>query len=565
MGFESIVGIQSRSRYEKLNGGDDHEKLMARPRRRHCWVKKMNGGVKGLRLSRSRRLTFKALSVILMPSPSSRIAKVYAHIIDRIKIMDDLNLYPNIIFSSHLGLPVLSHPLPSVKSDRRPNHTTVSPRKTGLQEYQLSGLYQFNGQWEAWQKYDPLAFSFDTLLNPDDLIHDTNLPVKSTYSKKMRGAYRKMWLVVPCTSKKILRTESRKDIEEILKSKLGTIQEDEAECEVENNLTPTILGRSKKRSSTIIRKKGHCFVAHFSFKNRMPFMTSGMQAFLHRDIVDNYKEDDDDIDDQQDKSSNGYRSPTGNNNNSSKKNKIMMMLKKKKKKKENVSFTERYNSDRSRGDTASAVNKINPTKPNKGLLFPFNKPNKLFFKKSTPSSPSPSPSPSPNTAVASNACFPVQSQLLVKAREIHKHIGIQRAWLQHFGPFSISLDFSNDEILDMLKSLIEKDDFIPKNAAPFLGILMVMVMILDASSTPIMLHQCNCAFRCISFKVVGSSVSQDVESKGSNMEKPLLEYAKSLRLRFSTCIFRVRIDRKLKSPPCREWDIEHGLRQDFPT
>ncbi|KAF9681429.1 hypothetical protein SADUNF_Sadunf05G0000600 [Salix dunnii] len=94
MGFQANAVIPSRFRYEKLhNGGDQyHEKLMARPRRRRCWVKKMNGGVKGLRLCRSRKLTFKALSVILMPSPNSRIAKVYAHVIDRIKMMDDLSL-----------------------------------------------------------------------------------------------------------------------------------------------------------------------------------------------------------------------------------------------------------------------------------------------------------------------------------------------------------------------------------------------------------------------------------------------------------------------------------------
>ncbi|KAJ6775676.1 hypothetical protein OIU79_018784 [Salix purpurea] len=119
MGFQANAVIPSRFRYEKLNNGGDqyHEKLMARPRRRRCWVKKMNGGVKRcLRLSRSRKLTFKALSVILMPSPNSRIAKVYAHVIDRIKMMDDLSLYPNIIFSTHWGLPVLSHPHPSKTS-----------------------------------------------------------------------------------------------------------------------------------------------------------------------------------------------------------------------------------------------------------------------------------------------------------------------------------------------------------------------------------------------------------------------------------------------------------------
>ncbi|KAJ9186081.1 hypothetical protein P3X46_005623 [Hevea brasiliensis] len=70
----------------------------------------MNGGLKGLRLSRSRKLTFKALSVMVLPS---RIVRMYADIISRIK-MDDL--YPNIIFSTQWGLPILFHP--SVKCRR---------------------------------------------------------------------------------------------------------------------------------------------------------------------------------------------------------------------------------------------------------------------------------------------------------------------------------------------------------------------------------------------------------------------------------------------------------------
>lgn len=108
MGLQDTVGIQSRRfRYEKLiRAADDHEKLAIRPPRRR-WVKKINGGLKGLRLSRSRKLTFKALSAILIPS--SRIANIYAHIIDRI-IKMDIDLYPNFNFSTHWGLPVKSHP-----------------------------------------------------------------------------------------------------------------------------------------------------------------------------------------------------------------------------------------------------------------------------------------------------------------------------------------------------------------------------------------------------------------------------------------------------------------------
>ncbi|KDP23316.1 hypothetical protein JCGZ_23149 [Jatropha curcas] len=107
MGFQDIVaGMHSRYGYKKLNSCDEK---FVRPRR--CsWIKKMNGGLKGIRLYRSKKLTFKALSVMVLPR---RIARIYGDIISRIK-MDDL--YPNIIFSTQLGLPVLSHP--SVKCRR---------------------------------------------------------------------------------------------------------------------------------------------------------------------------------------------------------------------------------------------------------------------------------------------------------------------------------------------------------------------------------------------------------------------------------------------------------------
>ncbi|XP_021623957.1 uncharacterized protein LOC110623355 [Manihot esculenta] len=106
MGVQDIVGKHLRYRYKKLISSEEE---LARPRSSSC-VKKMNGGLKGLRLWRSRKLILKALSVMVLPS---RIARVYADIISRIK-MDDL--YPNIIFYTQWGLPVLSHP--SVKCRR---------------------------------------------------------------------------------------------------------------------------------------------------------------------------------------------------------------------------------------------------------------------------------------------------------------------------------------------------------------------------------------------------------------------------------------------------------------
>lgn len=48
----------------------------------------------------------------------------------------------------------------------------------------------------------------------------------SSMAKMRRVCRRLMFQVVPCTSKSTLRTESRKDIEEILKEKLSTIVEE---------------------------------------------------------------------------------------------------------------------------------------------------------------------------------------------------------------------------------------------------------------------------------------------------------------------------------------------------
>ncbi|XVE63190.1 hypothetical protein DITRI_Ditri06bG0180400 [Diplodiscus trichospermus] len=92
--FRGILRAQpSKCRYEKLR--NDPNKV-ARPSRR--WVKNMSGGLKGLRLSRSRKLSLKIFSI----------ARIYADIVGR--MMMDAGLCPNIIFSTRWGLPTLSHP-----------------------------------------------------------------------------------------------------------------------------------------------------------------------------------------------------------------------------------------------------------------------------------------------------------------------------------------------------------------------------------------------------------------------------------------------------------------------
>ncbi|KAL5767020.1 hypothetical protein ACOSP7_013598 [Xanthoceras sorbifolium] len=105
MSFQDMLWDRRvRCRYEKLTDDDKEKVAAARPRNRRCWVKKMNGGLKGLRLSRPRKLTLKSLPVMVLPS---KIVKIYADILESMK-MD--GLCPNIIFTTQWGLPVLAHP-----------------------------------------------------------------------------------------------------------------------------------------------------------------------------------------------------------------------------------------------------------------------------------------------------------------------------------------------------------------------------------------------------------------------------------------------------------------------
>lgn len=77
-----------------------------------------------------------------------------------------------------------------------------------------------------------------------------------------------MWRVVPCTNRKTLRTDSWKDIEEILNSKLATIKE-EPEI-VEESLTPPprlrrLAKKGKKKGCKDMT--GHFLMPHFSLKD----------------------------------------------------------------------------------------------------------------------------------------------------------------------------------------------------------------------------------------------------------------------------------------------------------
>jgi hypothetical protein len=87
--------------YEKLT----NKRMMMRVRK-HCnWVKSLNGRLRGLRLSRSRKF----FSTVLF---SSRIVRIYNEVVNRIMNME--SSYPVIVLPTQWGLPVLSHPSRSV-------------------------------------------------------------------------------------------------------------------------------------------------------------------------------------------------------------------------------------------------------------------------------------------------------------------------------------------------------------------------------------------------------------------------------------------------------------------
>ncbi|KAK7284408.1 hypothetical protein RJT34_19154 [Clitoria ternatea] len=87
--------------YEKLTSPSD-EKMMRVGKR--CWVKSMNGRLRGIRLSRCRKFSLGAFSTIVL---SSKIVRIYSEVVNR---MNMENMYPAIVLPTQWGLPVLSHP-----------------------------------------------------------------------------------------------------------------------------------------------------------------------------------------------------------------------------------------------------------------------------------------------------------------------------------------------------------------------------------------------------------------------------------------------------------------------
>ncbi|CAL0300169.1 unnamed protein product [Lupinus luteus] len=87
--------------YEKLTSAD--QKISRQGG--HCWVKSMNGRLRGLRLSRSRKVSVRAFSAILLPSRI--LVRIYNDVVNQMNLE---NMCSATVLATQWGLPVLSHP-----------------------------------------------------------------------------------------------------------------------------------------------------------------------------------------------------------------------------------------------------------------------------------------------------------------------------------------------------------------------------------------------------------------------------------------------------------------------
>lgn len=89
--------------YERLTTSDAADKKAARPKR-CCWLRRMKGRFRGFRVTSTRRLNWKAISIVIMPK---RISGMYGDIVKRM-VTD--GAYPaNILLSCQWGFPMLSY------------------------------------------------------------------------------------------------------------------------------------------------------------------------------------------------------------------------------------------------------------------------------------------------------------------------------------------------------------------------------------------------------------------------------------------------------------------------
>ena len=95
----------------------------------------------------------------------------------------------------------------------------------------------------------------------------------------MRRACRKLWRSVPCTSRKSFRTDSMKDMEEILRAKLSTIKEEPESCE-ENPTPPRHMRMAKKQGKKMQGKDktGRCLVPYVNLKQSYVLFITGFAS-----------------------------------------------------------------------------------------------------------------------------------------------------------------------------------------------------------------------------------------------------------------------------------------------
>ncbi|KAK4795408.1 hypothetical protein SAY86_013402 [Trapa natans] len=94
---------------------------------------------------------------------------------------------------------------------------------------------------------------------------------------KIRRACRRMWQAVPCTSRRALRTESQKDIHEILKGKLETIVE-EPESAEECCKAPPMRHVLAIKKGGEVKKVGQIFLPHISLKDSYCLFIAGFAS-----------------------------------------------------------------------------------------------------------------------------------------------------------------------------------------------------------------------------------------------------------------------------------------------
>ncbi|QHO45197.1 hypothetical protein HN51_014795 [Arachis hypogaea] len=88
MGFQYLGTRGMRSGYERLG-------------KQRCWVKFVNGRLRGIRLSRSKRLSLKAFTI-------SKIMRMYNDVVNRMNLQQVLG-NAAVVIPTQWGLPVISH------------------------------------------------------------------------------------------------------------------------------------------------------------------------------------------------------------------------------------------------------------------------------------------------------------------------------------------------------------------------------------------------------------------------------------------------------------------------